>query len=73
MVIEPSAEGNTPGDANGDGQPDLQDALVILQCVGSGNKVPSPENADVNGDGTVDLRDAMLIWQYLCGWNVELK
>lgn len=62
-----------PGDASGDGQVDIMDALEVLQAaVGWGNAINS-DAADVDGSGTVDIMDALLILQYAVGWDVEFK
>ncbi len=74
FVIEPAAdEIPIPGDANGDGQHDMRDVLVILRNLRFGDAVPRPVNADMNGNDRMDLPDAMLIWQYLCGWKIALQ
>ena len=75
-ALPSTAAGNTSyirGDANGDGQHDMRDVLVILRNLRFGDAVPRPVNADMNGNDRMDLPDAMLIWQYLCGWKIALQ
>ena len=65
--------GRSPGDADGDGEVSIADALVILRySVGWGNPIDM-NAADVDDSGMVDLADALLILQYCVGWDVELK
>lgn len=62
-----------PGDANDDGDVDVNDALRILQY-GAGEKVEiNLDNADVDANDTADIQDALCILQYLAGWNVVLR
>ncbi len=62
-----------PGDASGDGEVDIFDALAVLQyAVGWGNELDASAG-DVNDDGACDIFDALLILQYAVGWDVELK
>ena len=62
----------TPGDVNGDGNVDMQDALRLLQAL-SGMPLPiHEENADADKNGTINILDAMLILQAVCGWDVML-
>ena len=61
------------GDAEGDNDVDLDDALIVW-AYGSGEDVEiSLANADVNADGKVNATDALLIMQYVSGWDVKLK
>lgn len=70
-----SVTNRLPGDANGDGEVNLKDAVVIQRhLVGGWNAVIDLSNADVNGSGTVTLADAVLITRFLAGgWNVVLR
>lgn len=57
------------GDANGDGEIDFTDAIVILKhdaglSALTGDKLTS---ADANGDGEIDFVDAILILKYDSG------
>ena len=61
-----------PGDANGDGNVNARD-LVLLQQFMAGWDVPfSFVAADVDGNGYVVARDLALLQQYVAGWDVEL-
>lgn len=56
------------GDANGDGQVNVQDArLVADYLVGNALSIPRPEDADVSGDGQITTADALLILQFAKG------
>lgn len=51
-----------PGDADGSGEVNAEDALITLRfAMGMIDSVPCPENADVNSDGTIDASDALVI------------
>lgn len=69
----PGESSGKPGDADGDGQVGILDALAVLQkSVGWGNAIDAAAG-DVNDDGSCDILDALLILQYAVGWDVELK
>ena len=66
IVIIDEEVSDTFGDANGDGEVDLNDALLVIRhALGL---IQLSENnahfADVNGDGFVTLADALLILRY---------
>ena len=63
----------TPGDINGDGEVDINDAVCLLQYV-AGWKLDGivKEALDVNGDGRINTKDAIQILRYIAGWNVTL-
>lgn len=59
-VLVLTAQDNTPllGDANGDGEVDMNDYVTVVSYILE--EEPSPfvfENADVNGDGEIDMND----------------
>ena len=61
------------GDANGDGEVNLEDALLLMRYL-IGTDTVDDENlewCDVNGDGVVDLSDALLIMRKAMG-TIEL-
>ena len=64
-------EERMPGDADGDGEVNGKDALLILRFILDPETGIDQENADANGDCSVSLTDALLIWQYACGWDVQ--
>lgn len=73
--ISAAAERNTIlyGDANGDGEIDLRDDLILRRYDAGQN--PSgfvKENADVNDDGKVDLKDLLMVKKFLAGWEIVL-
>ena len=57
------------GDANGDNEVDVLDAVKILKCiVGNDSFVDAQERAaDANEDGSVDVTDAVTILKYIVG------
>lgn len=61
-----------PGDANGDGEVDLRDAVRVTQYYNGWDVEINLAAADANGDGEIDLRDAVRITQYYNGWDVTL-
>ena len=63
----------TPGDINGDGEVDINDAICLLKYV-AGWKLDGVviEAPDVNGDGRVNTKDAIQILRYIAGRNVTL-
>lgn len=73
VVIPDTNLPRVPGDANVDGQVDLEDVLCILRCDAGETVAISRQNADVNADGKADMQDALLISQLIAGWNVTLK
>lgn len=64
--------GRIPGDADGSGAVNLQDAIYLLEALTVGGEVYFA-NGDVNADSVLDLRDVLLILQYDAGWDVTLK
>ena len=63
------------GDADGNGQVTLRDAIVIARYLAGGwNITVDLSSADVDADGDVDLIDVVLIKRFLVGgWNVTLQ
>lgn len=65
IILSQHISAQTLGDANGDGQIDIVDALVIAQhYVGLLNNGIILSNSDVNADGVVDILDALMVAQY---------
>lgn len=60
------------GDANGDGEVNLNDASLVLKYIADWNLTLDLDAADANGDGKVTLSDVSLILKYLSGWDVVL-
>ena len=59
-----------PGDANGDGNVDVQDITTVINYILGAN--PSPfifDNANVNGDDKVDVMDVTAIINMILGTN----
>lgn len=68
----PSTE-HKSGDANGDGEIDLKDVVMIRKYYAGWDVEINEENADANGDGTVDLKDVVILRRFVAGgWDVEL-
>ncbi|MBR2152801.1 MAG: hypothetical protein IJ944_05930 [Clostridia bacterium] len=55
------------GDANGDGEVNTIDSMIICQHYAGFEVEIKLNNADVNGDGYVNARDAMLVAQFYVG------
>ncbi len=74
---QPVIVGRTPGDADESGDVDIYDVKAILWQIKyrkyTDTDLVNMANADVNADGKADLADAALVFQYLCGWDVELR
>ena len=66
VVVEEEA---VPGDANGDGVVDTEDALIILRAAMGieGDAEALLENCDVNEDGVIDTVDALLVLRMAMG------
>lgn len=57
-----SIEQAVPGDADGDGNVSVTDAVMILRyAMGLIDALPRPGNADIDGDGAVTVADAILV------------
>jgi len=63
----------TPGDADGSGSVDMNDALTVLLYSTDPDGAINLGNADVNGDARVDIHDALMLFQREAGWDVHLK
>lgn len=70
---QPPADDRLPGDVNGNGSTDINDALLLLQYSAGWNVTIDKSNADVDGSSTVALDDALLILQYGAGEDVTLQ
>jgi hypothetical protein len=51
------------GDVNGDGQIDLQDAVLALQIVASFSTTNVHNSADIDGDQTIGVQEAFYVLQ----------
>ncbi len=72
-TITVSSAAALPGDANGDGSVNANDALRIMQYAAGWSVSLNKTNADVNASGGVDLNDAILILRYNAGEDVVLQ
>lgn len=62
-----------PGDANGDGEVNSKDAVLLKKhLAGYEGLIFDREAADVNGDNEVDSKDAVRLLRYLAGYGVTL-
>ncbi len=76
FTIEKAVVGDRlPGDANGDGIVDMDDALAIMQWISGFPGVTINEaNANCDGDSEVTMDDALAIMQWISGFpGVVLK
>ena len=55
-----------PGDINGDGTVNVNDALLLLNYVCDLRKDEVKGNPDVNGDGAVNNKDVVILLRYIC-------
>lgn len=62
-----------PGDADHDGEVDINDVLLIQQFIAKWDVEIDEHLSDVNADSEVDINDVLLIQQYIAKWDVELK
>ena len=62
-----------PGDVNGDGSVDVNDATVLQKYLNRWRGTILEENADVNADGLINMKDVVLIQQYINQFDVVLK
>ena len=60
------------GDANGDGDVNGKDLILLRQSLAGWDVGMDKAAADCNGDGDVNGKDLILLRQYLAGWDVEL-
>lgn len=60
------------GDANGDGEINAVDAVLIAQYLAGWTVEINLKAFDCNGDGEVNAVDSVLLAQYLAGWDVKL-
>ena len=62
-----------PGDVNGDGRVDVNDATVLQKNLNRWRGTILEGNADVNADGLINMKDVVLIQQYINQFDVVLK
>ena len=61
------------GDISGDGEINVQDAVLLKKHLASIKGMDINEQAcDVNADGTVNIQDAVILLKYLAGMDVTL-
>ena len=73
-VTVTTAAKRVAGDANGDGEVNLKDVVLIRRYLAGGWDAEIDESAaDVDGDGEVTLQDVAILSRYLAGgWDVTL-
>lgn len=67
-----AAKSAKPGDINGDGAVNSNDAVLLTRYLAKWNVEIDTDAGDCNGDGVVNLIDSILLAQYLDGWDVIL-
>lgn len=60
------------GDANGNGEIDIKDLVLLAQYLAGWNVSIDSEISDCNTDGKVNIKDIVLLSQYLAGWEIIL-
>ena len=66
IVPAPAAPAFRRGDANGDGEPDISDAVFTLLFLFAGSAAPDClDSANANGDAQVDVSDSVHLLNYL--------
>jgi hypothetical protein len=63
----------TPGDIDGDGDVDEQDAVTLLKYIAGHDVDVVKAGLDVNGDGKINIRDSATLLLYLEGKIVKLN
>ena len=71
MTVSAFADDILYGDANGDGNVDAKDAILLQQYIAEWD-VSVEAGGDANGDGNIDAKDAILMQQYIAEWEVTL-
>lgn len=61
-----------PGDINGDGKVNNQDAILLFRYVAGWNVAVVQKALDTTGDGKINNQDAIQLFRYVAGWNVEI-
>jgi RHS repeat-associated protein len=57
-----------PGDADGNGSVDIEDARIIARFIANQiQTLPNPDDADATQDGKVDMEDAFIIAKWVTG------
>ena len=62
-------------DANGDGNVNLKDVVLIRRAIAGGWTLTNynPAAADVNSDNNINLKDVVLIRRFIAGgWGITL-
>jgi hypothetical protein len=66
----PGTHASLAGDANGDGQVDVQDVITLIeQILGKEPENFNALNADMSGDGYTDALDVVLLIDVVLGNN----
>jgi uncharacterized protein (DUF2342 family) len=67
-IVSCSAQAGIPGDADGNGVVNIEDARTIARFLTKQiPAIPNPANADANQDGVIDMEDAFAIAQWVTG------
>lgn len=60
-----------PGDADGDGNVNMQDYALMQRYLSSWKVTIALKNCDLNGDGEVNMLDYALMQRKLAGWDID--
>lgn len=72
QVTTDCTEGIIPGDANGDGKVNVNDAVMIVRYAAKWEVDIDLDNADAVNDDAINVLDAILIIKYAAKWDVRL-
>ena len=69
-VDELHEDEKTPGDANGDGNVNMKDLVILQRYLNNWNVEIDINACDLNGDEKVNMKDFVLLQRLLNGWKV---
>ncbi|MBN1513365.1 MAG: dockerin type I repeat-containing protein, partial [Phycisphaerae bacterium] len=72
LTVLPGERSFIRGDANGDGKPDVADAVQVLALLLSGARTSCLDASDANDDGKIDIADAIALLGHLFGGGGDL-
>ena len=73
FTFVPLEDNSVFGDIDGDGDPNVDDVLLVQQFIAGWDIGIEEYLLDINSDGLVSVDDAILIQQIIAGWDVAPK